>query len=139
MRKEAPAHKPQRGNVVREILPFVWFDIPTVNFERAIKFYAELLGGEVKIDSSAGGKLGFLPMQDDEGIGGTLVPPESGRKPCDGTRLYLGCEGKLDEIAARVVRAGGIILRSKFSIGKAGWLIMIKDSEGNILGLHSFK
>ena len=52
-----------------------WFDIPTEDFDRAVKFYSEILGKEVRVDSFMGQKLGFFPMDGREGVGGDIVPP----------------------------------------------------------------
>ena len=120
------------GNVI------TWFDIPTADFERAVKFYSDILGEEVRVGEHMGQKLGFFPMESHEGVGGDLVPPGMGQKPSpDGTRVYLSCEGKLDEVLSRVEGAGGKILQPKFSIGEPGWIAVIMDSEGNTVGLHS--
>jgi predicted enzyme related to lactoylglutathione lyase len=116
-----------------------WFDIPTEDFDRAVKFYSEILGKEVRVDSFMGQKLGFFPMDGREGVGGDIVPPGMGNKPCAcGTRVYFSCEGVLDEVIARVEKAGGKIVMPKSKIGEAGWIAMILDSEGNSVGLHSF-
>ena len=46
-----------------------------------------------------GQKLGFFPMEG-EGSGGDIVPPDPDYKPSGmGTRVYLNCDGKLDEVA----------------------------------------
>jgi predicted enzyme related to lactoylglutathione lyase len=117
-----------------------WFDIPTENFDRAVKFYSHILGKEIRVDSFAGQTLGFFPMEGREGVGGDLVPPGTGNKPCaHGTRVYFSCEGILDEVIARVEEAGGKIVTPKFKMGDAGWIALITDSEGNTVGLHSFK
>ena len=74
-----------------------WFDIPTADFDRAVKFYSDILGREVRVSEHLGQKLGFFPMEGREGVGGDLVPPGLGHKPsADGARIYLSCEGKLD-------------------------------------------
>ncbi len=118
----------------------VWFDVPTLDFDRAVKFYSEILGTPIKVDTYMGQKLGFFPMEGREGIGGDIVPPDPRYKPCsDGTRVYLNCEGKLDEVAGRVEKAGGKIIQPRMSIGEAGSIIMIADTEGNVIGLHSSK
>ena len=118
----------------------VWFDIPTADFDRAVKFYSEILGKPVKVDTYMGQKLGFFPMDSREGVGGDLVPPNPYNKPSDqGTRVYLNCEDKLDEVAARVPKAGGKIIQAKMSLGEAGFIVMIADTEGNIVGLHGSK
>jgi predicted enzyme related to lactoylglutathione lyase len=117
-----------------------WFDIPTEDFDRAVKFYSYILAEEIRVDSFAGHKYGFFPMEGRDGVGGDLVPPGMGNRPCEnGTLVYFSCEGILDQVAARVEEAGGKIVRSKFKLGEAGWIVLIKDSEGNTVGLHSFK
>ena len=119
----------------------VWFDIPTEDFDRAVKFYSDILGAKVKVDKSMGQKLGLFPMPSDPkgpGVGGDIVPPGVGNKPSSqGTRVYLNCAGKLDEVAGRVEKAGGKIVQKKFSIGQMGWIVLIKDTEGNVIGLQS--
>lgn len=117
-----------------------WFDIPTENFDRAVKFYSDILGKEVRVDSYMGQKLGFFPMEGRDGVGGDLVPPGMGNKPCaNGTRVYLSCEGILDEVIGRVEKSGGTIVQPKFKIGEMGWIAAIMDTEGNTVGLYSFK
>ncbi len=117
-----------------------WFDIPTEDFDRAVKFYSNILGKEIRVDSFMGQELGFFPMEGRDGVGGDLVPPGSGNKPCaHGTRAYLSCEGIIDEVVERVEKAGGKIITPKFKMGEAGWVALINDTEGNTVGLHSFK
>ena len=126
-----------------------WFDVPTADFNRAIKFYSAILGEEVKVMEHMGQKLGFFPMEG-AGIGGDIVPPLDpasaitlngiGHKVSDGgTRIYLNCEGHLQEVLGRVEASGGKILAPRFAIGESGFIAIIKDSEGNTIGLHSLK
>ncbi len=49
---------------------------------------------------------------------------------------YFSCDGCAVE-EARVPAAGGSIVRPKFSIGDHGFVSIITDSEGNMVGLHS--
>ena len=87
-----------------------------------------------------GQKLGFFPMDGMEGVGGDLVPPGMGNKPCaNGTHVYLSCQGIIDEVIGRVEKSGGKIVAPKFKIGDMGWVAHIMDTEGNTVGLHSFK
>jgi hypothetical protein len=79
-------------------------------------------------------------MDGTEGVGGDLVPPGMGNKPCaNGTRVYLSCQGIIDEVIGRVETSGGKIIAPKFKIGDMGWIATIMDTEGNTVGLHSFK
>jgi len=49
----------------------------------------------------------FLPDGWNGGVGGNLVPPGPGYKPCaNGTRVYLSCQGIIDEVIGRVEKAG---------------------------------
>jgi uncharacterized protein len=126
-----------KGNVV------VWFDIPTENFDRAVKFYSDIMGTPIKVDTFTGQKLGFFPM--DPGMpsnSGDITPPDPSHKPSQhGTRVYLACGDKLDEVAGRVTKAGGKIIVPKFPIGDGsmGYIVMIADTEGNHVGLHGSK
>lgn len=54
------------------------------------------------------------------------------------TLVYFSCEGCAVEVV-RVVAAGGQIDRDKFSIGDYGYIALIVDSEGNMIGMHSLK
>jgi predicted enzyme related to lactoylglutathione lyase len=115
----------------------VWFDVPTNDFDRAVKFYSDILGAPVRVQEYEGQKLGFFPMEG-EGSGGDIVPPGvGGNKPStEGTRIYLNCEGKLDEVLGRVEKAGGQIVQHPFQIPD-GKIAVISDTEGNNVGLHS--
>lgn len=118
-----------------------WFDIPTEDFDRAVKFYSDILGQQIRVDDFMGQKLGFFPMEGREGVGGDIVPPGLGNKPCsNGTRVYLNCMGMLDQVIERVEKSGGKIVSPKFKISdEVGWVAFIIDTEGNTVGLHSFK
>lgn len=116
-----------------------WFDIPTTDLNRAVEFYSEILGEEITVGEFMGQTLAFFPMESMEEVGGDLVPPDQGNAPSStGTRVYLNCDGKLDEVLGRVTKAGGSILQPKTPIGEAGWKALIVDTEGNVVGLHSF-
>ena len=68
------------------------------------------------------------------------MPPGLGAKPyANGTRVYLSCQGIIDEVIGRVEKSGGKIVTPKTKIGDMGWIAMIMDTEGNSVGLHSFK
>jgi uncharacterized protein len=98
-----------------------WFDIPTEDFDRAVKFYFDILGNEIRVDTFMGQKLGFFPMEGMEGVGGDLVPPGPENKPsASGTRVYLSCEGIIDDVIGRIEKSGGKIVNPKTKIGDMG-------------------
>ena len=121
-----------------------WFAVPTVDFDRAVKFYSDILEAKVTVREYMGQKLGFFPMDEGvamlEGVGGNLVPPSDDFKPSrDGTIVYFSCEGRLDKALSLVEQCGGKIVKPKSNIGEPGWIAVIEDTEGNNIGLHSLK
>ena len=117
-----------------------WFEIPAKDFDRACKFYAEVLDGEVqKMDSPTGLKYGFLPGTEPKSVGGTVVAGEGYEPTTKGTMVYLNGGDDLDVPLGRVEKAGGKILLSKTSIGKNGFMAQFTDTEGNKVALHSMK
>jgi hypothetical protein len=55
-----------------------------------------------------------------------------------GTLVYFSCTGCSVE-GGRAAQNGGQIVREKFSIGDYGFISLIVDTEGNVIGLHSMK
>jgi predicted enzyme related to lactoylglutathione lyase len=53
--------------------------------------------------------------------------------------VYLNVEGDLEGVLGRVPQAGGKIVRPRFGIGEHGFIGIIQDSEGNVVGVHSLK
>ncbi|MEW6307385.1 MAG: hypothetical protein AB1705_28365 [Verrucomicrobiota bacterium] len=51
--------------------------------------------------------------------------------------IYLNVEGDLDGVLQRIPGAGGSIVKPRTSIGEHGFIAILKDTEGNVVGLHS--
>jgi len=65
-------------------------------------------------------------MEGMDGVGGDLVPPGPGNKPsANGTRVYLSCEGIIDEVIGRNREVRRKIVDPKTKIGDMGWIAMI--------------
>lgn len=113
-----------------------WMDVPVLDLDRAIKFYAAVLAGEVKRQEFNGMQFALLPHYD-SGVSGCLYKKDD-EKPCDrGIVVYLNVQGRLDEAIAAVSAHGGKIVIPKHSIGPHGFRAIILVSEGNRLALHS--
>ena len=113
----------------------VWFDIPAVDLDRAIRFYSAILGAPVSKDEMPGMAMGVL-LHEGEDVGGCIYVSEV--SPSDqGPLLYFNCQGRLDEAIAAVVPNGGTILQPKHTIGPYGSRAIVLDSEGNRIALHS--
>jgi len=120
-----------------------WFQIPTKDLKRAAKFYSTILGNEVKISTFNGATMGFFPMEggmESDGIGGCLMSPMEDDAPSKtGTCIFLACDGQLDAVIGRVEKAGGKVTVPKMHLGDPGYMAIIEDTEGNRVGLHSWK
>jgi hypothetical protein len=114
----------------------VWVDIPVVDLDRAVGFYSAVLGSPVQKQEYPGMAIGLLPGHDSD-VSGCLFAKE-GEQPSDrGTLVYLNAQGRLDEAEAAVEPNGGKVLQSKHQIGPYGYRVVILDSEGNRMALHS--
>ncbi len=114
----------------------VWFEIPTLDLDRAIRFYAAVLEVAITRASFPGGALGVLPHADGS-VGGCLVAGEGRAGDQGGPLIYLGCNGRLDAAIRAVAEHGGTVIEPRKAIGPHGFMAIIRDSEGNRVALHS--
>ena len=82
-----------------------------------------------------------FPMPDESaadrpGACGALVKMEGVAPGGGGTLVYFSCEDCAVE-ESRVAPAGGHVVRPKFPIGPYGFIALVSDTEGNMIGLHS--
>jgi predicted enzyme related to lactoylglutathione lyase len=113
-----------------------WFEIFVSDFDRAVRFYETMLGIELTRANEDGRPMAIFKSAK-EAVGGALVR-QNGREPTEtGALVYLDANGKLEASLARVERAGGKIVMSKTDIGDPGFIALVRDSEGNLVGLHT--
>ena len=114
-----------------------WFSIPCTDFERAVTFYNSIFNIEMtKAQDPAGNSLAFF-FAPEEGIAGAINSDPNLTPGAEGPRIYLNAEGELDEVLGRVADAGGEIVIPRTGIDQWGSIGVIKDTEGNVVGLHS--
>ncbi len=113
-----------------------WTDIPVVDLDRAIKFYADVLGKPVRKESMEGFALGLLPHEE-QNSSGCLVVSDEMKPSRNGPLVYLSVDGRLDEAVKAARAGGGEILQDKHQIGPYGFRAIIVDSEGNRIALHA--
>lgn len=117
-----------------------WFEINTADFARAKAFYETILQASLTEVSCGPTPMAIFPYVQEKGVGGALVHmPECGAPGAGGTLVYLNVEGDLDGVISRVSDAGGEIVKPRFGIGEHGFIAIIRDTEGNVVGLHSIK
>ena len=117
-----------------------WFDIYVDDIERAQAFYeavldTELMPLEDPNDPAAQMRV-FAHDHTSHGAGGALVKLDHARPGPGGSMVYFSCDDCAVE-QARVPAAGGTVIRPKFPIGDHGFVAIVSDTEGNLIGLHS--
>ncbi len=116
---------------------FVWVDIPVVDLDRAIAFYAAVLGSAVTKEGGPGFGFGLLAHGNDD-VAGCLVASEGDGVPSPrGPLVYLNAEGRLTAAVAAATAHGGRVLEAVVPIGPHGFRAIVLDSEGNRVALHS--
>lgn len=121
--------------------PVVWFEIYVQDMQRSKAFYEAVLGGTLtKLDSPDPDlEMWAFPMeQNASGAGGALARMKGVPSGANSTMVYFGCENCATE-AGRIVKAGGKVMKEKFSIGPYGFIAIGSDPEGNVFGLHSME
>jgi len=120
-----------------------WFEIPVNDLERAVSFYETVF--DVKLDRYTIGpaKIAAFPRTANiPGAPGALVnSPNFGSPSANSTLLYFNAKsGDLQNELSKVTAAGGKILQEKtFLTEENGYMAVLMDTEGNRIGLHSFK
>jgi uncharacterized protein len=114
-----------------------WFELPATNLERASRFYEAVLGASFKREHVEGSGLEMAVFDGaEESVRGAIVVDPRRQPASNGALVYLHVRD-LDESLASIDRAGGSLVMSKTSIGENGSIALVKDTEGNIVGLHA--
>lgn len=120
--------------------PVGWFEIYVQDMERAKAFYQKTFQVTLEHLEMPGMDMWAFPplMSDNPGCTGTLVKMEGKDSGIGGTIVYFSLDDCAVE-AARAAQNGGKIQKEKTSIGEYGFLVLVLDTEGNMIGLHSMQ
>lgn len=114
-----------------------FFEIPVVDFNRAVRFYESLLNCQLTVMDWETEKMAFFTNNVGECIGSLSYTLDF--KPSkDGILLSFSVEDM--EIAlSKIKNSGGEIIRAKTKIeaNNRGYFSIFIDSEGNKVGLYS--
>lgn len=113
-----------------------WFEIPTTDFDRAVKFYENLLQIQLNRMVFDGTPNGIFPYSD--GVGGAVVDAPYAKPSQDGAVIYLNAQNMtiLDEALNRAEALGARVIMPKTDLGDVGYMALLIDTEGNRVGLH---
>lgn len=119
----------------------VHFEIQADSPERAIKFYTDVFGWRFEQWGEQKYWMIMTAEKDSKepGINGGLLPrPCPPPSPQQGTNAFV-CTMQVenfDEIAEKIMAAGGIIAMPKFAFPGMAWQGYFLDTEGNTFGVH---
>jgi uncharacterized protein len=117
-----------------------WFEIPTLQLDKAQAFYEAVLGCALRRESmgpSEGAVFPYDPAGD--GVGGALMcGPTAPIQGSGGTLVYLDASPSLDAALTRVAAAGGQVALPRQALPPGmGFYAHITDLDGNRVGLHA--
>lgn len=120
--------------------PIAWFEIYVQDMARAKAFYETVLQTTFTpmTDPTDTGleMLGFPSSPAEYGAPGALVKMAGVPSGFGGTLVYFKSE-ECGEVANRAAQNGGSIFKHKMPIGEYGYIALVYDTEGNMIGLHS--
>jgi predicted enzyme related to lactoylglutathione lyase len=120
----------------------VHFEIPAEQPERAVRFYRELFGWDIKqYEGEAAGGMEYWMVQ-------TVPTDAEGRPIRPGTngglmrRMYPGqalvnyiSVDNVDEFVGKAERLGAKVLMGKHPVQGMGWFAQLEDTEGNVFAI----
>ena len=116
-----------------------WFELPSVDFERAVNFYDAILDTRLKVEKFGPDDtdMAVFPAGAD-GTAGCVIHDARYRPHADGAVIYLNCGPSIDRVLDRVEKSGGSVLTAKTALPPGmGYFAHIGDTEGNRVGLHA--
>jgi uncharacterized protein len=124
--------------------PVNWFEIYVQDMQRAKTFYESVLNVKLDklevpsdIEDVNSFQMTAFPWVDNQpNASGALVKAEGMEPGGNSVMIYFTCDDCITE-QNRVEKAGGKVLKEKFSIGEYGFCSICMDTEGNTIGLHS--
>lgn len=124
--------------------PVGWFEIYVQDMTRARAFYEAVFQGKLSelrnpaTDNVPGMEMWAFPSSmDSYGAPGALVQM-NGCPSGGSTLVYFSCADCSLE-ASRAAANGGKVFKDKMAIGEYGFIALVEDTEGNMIGLHSLQ
>lgn len=125
----------QKPNQMKNLISIV--EISTVDFQRAVSFYQQVLGMSIEKVEMDGMQMGVLPSGG-ETVNVVLVGSNDHKPSAEGTLVYFNCGDDLQTVLGKIEPNGGKILVQKTEISPdMGFFAIFVDTEGNKIGLHS--
>lgn len=121
--------------------PITWFEIYVQDMGRAKRFYESVFQVALQKLNPPFPEIELWAFPVDKnsyGATGALVKIDGCPSGGNAVLVYFECDDCAIE-EARAAGSGGQVHRSKMSIGEYGFISLVLDTEGNMLGLHSMQ
>jgi predicted enzyme related to lactoylglutathione lyase len=119
-----------------------WFELYVNDLAPARAFYTAVFNREMQDLPMPEGDMQmrtFTGLDDAPGAAGAFVKSPRMGPGVGGTLVYFSCADCAEE-AARAQAAAGKVMQPKTSIiGQYGFIALVQDTEGNLIGLHSLQ
>jgi predicted enzyme related to lactoylglutathione lyase len=116
-----------------------WFEIYVQDMDRAKAFYETVFSTRLeRLEGPDIEMWAFASKPEQSGAPGALVKMDGVPSGGNSTLVYFTCSDCAIE-ARRASEGGGKVFKDKFSIGQYGFIALVTDTEGNMLGLHSLQ
>jgi predicted enzyme related to lactoylglutathione lyase len=117
--------------------PVSFFEIPVLDMDRALGFYAVVFGLSCERLRVPGKDMALLPHADGTpGISGALVQGRRYVPGGSGARIFMNV-ANIESVLFKAAHAGGAVLRAESTVGGYGDTAEIADSEGNRIALYA--
>ena len=114
-----------------------WFEIYVQDMNRAKAFYEAVLKVELQSIGGPGREMWRFPTQvGQSGSGGALVKAEGVTSGGNSTIVYFASDDCAVE-ASLAEQHGGRVETPKMAVGPFGFIALVHDPDGNMIGLHS--
>ncbi|MCZ8353513.1 MAG: VOC family protein [Cyclobacteriaceae bacterium] len=118
--------------------PVVYFEIPVIDIDRAIKFYQAVFEVNFNKEIIDNNEMALFPFENQStGISGALAKGEIYKPTKEGVVIYFKTDN-IDETLERSTANGGQILYPKTDNG-IGFVAEFEDTEGNRIALFQVK
>lgn len=124
------------SNKSQKYNPVVYFEIPVVNINRAIRFYQSVFQFSFQKEIIDNNEMALFPfVAKNIGISGALAKGEIYKPTHNGVVIYFQTKD-IDASLEKIIQNNGKILYTKTSNGDLGFVAEFEDTEGNRIALH---
>jgi predicted enzyme related to lactoylglutathione lyase len=114
-----------------------WFEIPTMDLDRAQRFYEAILTQPLKRECFGGTDIVVFPRGAKPNASGALIKLDDCEPTVQGSIVYLSV-ADLKPVLDRAERHGGDTLVARTALPEGmGFFAQFRDCEGNRVGLWS--